>query len=311
MLAVLVPVLLATAGAAPKVRFSPAEPRIGDLVIVYVETTDRTLQSGSIEAFGCLTPLDRVSKNLLRGFVGIPTHVEAGAYPMELLLEDQPLSVRLPVDHRIFETSELSVSKRFTSRQGAKLKARLKREAEEMDNLWKRDPSIPKAIGGVFRPVAGLTTSPFGVRRLFNGKRKSVHYGLDLEGRTGDPIHAALAGRVVMSSMQWKSGGTTILDHGGGLFTAYFHMSRRDRKVGHFVDKGDLLGAVGRTGRVTGPHLHLSVMTRCLITKGDNAGTTRSFFVDPERFLELSFDGDPAYMEVGPGAHLGQVAKDP
>ncbi|MEQ8275388.1 MAG: M23 family metallopeptidase [Deltaproteobacteria bacterium] len=311
MLALVLPALMIAASAPPKVRFSPAEPRLGDLVIVYVETTDRTIQSGSLEAFGCVTPLDRVSKNLLRGFVGIPTHVEAGGYRLEMMLEDQPLAVRLPVDHRIFEESQLRVSKRFTNRQSSKLKARLRREAQQMSDLWKRDPSVPKAIGGVFRPVAGVTTSPFGVRRVFNGRRKSVHYGLDLKGITGDPIHAALAGRVVLASMLWKSGGTTILDHGGGLFSAYFHMSRRDRKVGDFVEKGDLLGAVGATGRVTGPHLHLAVMTRCLISKGKDAGKTRSYFVDPERFLGLSFDGDPAYMEVGPTADLGEVANDP
>lgn len=295
--------LLAAANAdAPSVRFSPSEPRLGDVVIVYVETTDRRIQSGTIDVFGCQTPVDRVSASLLRGVVGIPTDVKPGGYPLKVTLGELVVDKRLPVDHRVFEQSELRVSKRFTKKKSAKLRRRLALESEAMDDLWRREPSIPKAIGAVFRPVKGATTSPFGVRRVFNGKLKSVHYGLDLEGRTGDPIHAALAGRVVMSAMRWASGGTTILDHGSGLFSAYFHMSRQDRAVGDFVAQGALLGAVGRTGRVTGPHLHLAVMTRCLQTEGSKKNKTRSFYVDPERFLDLTFEGDPAYLELPPDA---------
>lgn len=296
MLSALLPVLF-TLPAEPVVRFSPPEPRLGDLVILYLESTDERLNHGTIEVFGCSVPIDRVGDGLLRGFIGIPSDIEPGGYPTKIRFGDRTIDARTPVDFRKFPRSELRVSKRFTKKKSAALKRRLKREAATMAELWARDPTKHKGIGAVLRPVNGVFTSPFGVRRVFNGKTKSIHYGLDLDGRTGTPIRAALDGRVVMSSMRWISGGTMILDHGGGLFSMYFHMSRRDRKVGTYVEKGDLLGAVGKSGRVTGPHLHLSVVTRCVYTDPEKEGQTRSYYVDPEGFLKLSFEGDPAYLE--------------
>ncbi len=99
-------------------------------------------------------------------------------------------------------------------------------------------------------------TAPFGDRRLINGKQQSQHFGTDLDGQTGDPIYAANAGTVVMVRECFGSGNTVLLHHGGHLFTAYFHMSAFAATLGQRVKKGDLLGKVGKTGRVTGPHLH-------------------------------------------------------
>ena len=89
--------------------------------------------------------------------------------------------------------------------------------------------SKPKYNGAFVRPVTGRTTAVFGTKRTFNDQLQTRHEGLDLEGRTGTPIFAMAAGRVVMSSMRFVSGGTTTIDHGNGLFTSYFHMSKRRR----------------------------------------------------------------------------------
>ena len=91
---------------------------------------------------------------------------------------------------------------------------------------------------------------------MFNGKQKSQHYGMDLDGSTGDPIYAANDGEVVMVRDCFGSGNTVVLHHGARLFTAYFHMSKFETKPGAKVKRGQLIGLVGKTGRVTGPHLH-------------------------------------------------------
>jgi murein DD-endopeptidase MepM/ murein hydrolase activator NlpD len=91
---------------------------------------------------------------------------------------------------------------------------------------------------------------------VFNGKPRSSHEGADLAAPAGAPVAAPGPGRVALAEELYFSGGTVILDHGAGLFTMYFHLSRIDVKAGEDVDSGGRIGAVGATGRATGPHLH-------------------------------------------------------
>jgi murein DD-endopeptidase MepM/ murein hydrolase activator NlpD len=127
-------------------------------------------------------------------------------------------------------------------------------------------------------PRQDRITAPFGDRRSFNGKLKSQHFGTDIDGDTGAPIFAANDGQVVMTRDCYSSGNTVILHHGGGLYTTYFHMSRIDVKPGTKVKQGQKLGLVGKTGRVTGPHLHWGV-------KADG------LWVDGLTLLKLDFFG--------------------
>ena len=106
------------------------------------------------------------------------------------------------------------------------------------------------------RPLKAPSSGNFGARRVYNGTIRSFHAGLDLAAAEGTPVAAAGDGRVVLAGDLYFSGGTVLLDHGAGLFTQYFHLSRIDVKEGDAVVKGARLGASGHTGRVTGPHLH-------------------------------------------------------
>lgn len=131
-------------------------------------------------------------------------------------------------------------------------------DRKEMDtaflNFEQRQPDISFDI-----PVEGPISSPFGLKRFLNDQPRSPHSGLDIAAAEGAPIVAPASGVVTATGDYFFNGNTVLVDHGQGLISMYCHMSRIDVAVGDKIERGQLLGAVGMTGRVTGPHLHWSV----------------------------------------------------
>ncbi len=121
-----------------------------------------------------------------------------------------------------------------------------------------RDPQVAPNIDFDW-PLRTRETSPFGIRRFFNGEQRNSHSGLDLAGATGTPVLSAADGVVTEADDFFYSGKTIFVDHGQGVITMYGHLSKLHVKVGDKVTRGQHIGDVGATGRVTGPHLHFSV----------------------------------------------------
>ncbi|MEW5743260.1 MAG: M23 family metallopeptidase [Myxococcota bacterium] len=271
---------LAAVLAGAEVRLQPGSAHPGDPVLITV-TGVKEAPTGRLGAEE-LTFLPFHAG--FQALVGLAVEKAAGVVPLEVVVEDEAgrrtvhgsLDV-LPPD---FRHRQLTISKRFTS-PSKKDRARAALDNKAFAEAFDRDFE-PWLFSGDFAwPRVAEMTAPFGDIRTLNGKKKSQHFGIDLDGETGDPIYAANDGEVVLVRDCFNSGNTVLLHHGGRLFTAYFHLSAFEVKDGQVVRKGQLLGRVGKTGRVTGPHLHWGV-------KLDGR------WVDGESLLGIHFDEPPA-----------------
>jgi murein DD-endopeptidase MepM/ murein hydrolase activator NlpD len=163
----------------------------------------------------------------------------------------------LPVTAGQFASERLSVAPEFTRRPDSALAARIAREnaaAAEVSRLALRTRRLWREAFAP--PREGRITSAYGTGRVFNGAVQSRHWGVDFDGAMGAPVHAAGRGVVALVGDFYYAGRVVYLNHGAGVVTAYLHLSAVDVAEGDTVATGQRLGAVGQSGRVTGPHLH-------------------------------------------------------
>jgi len=202
---------------------------------------------------------ERLEDGRYRSLVGIPleggdtlpvtVHRSTGA------LTDT-LTVRLPVVHPTYANERLTVAPRYAEPDST-ARARIDAELAQSRAISRRAHDTPRLWSGRFvRPRPTRITSVFGTGREFNGSVTSRHLGTDFAGRTGAPVRAAGRAVVALVARFYLAGNAVYLDHGGGLVTGYFHLSRVLVAAGDTVAAGQVIGAVGRSGRATGPHLH-------------------------------------------------------
>src|SRR5262245_11157394 len=233
----------------------------GEIVALTV-TPPRGLDDAHMTAFGHEIPLAAAGPSSWRGLVGIDVDVKPGAHTVSITAGSGERRVerayKLDVKPRQFATRRLKVDEAFVN-PPAGVQERIEREARELERLW--NESAPKALwdGRFIVPVPGRATSSFGTRSIFNGERRNPHGGTDFLSPAGTPIKSPNAGRVLLAADLYFSGNTVIVDHGGGLVSLFAHLSSFAVHEGEIVSTGVVLGNVGATGRVTGPHLHWAV----------------------------------------------------
>ncbi len=235
----------------------------GEVVLLTI-TAAVPLASMEGHAFGRpLTAFAGESPNVWRALVGIDLATPPGTYTVDgaaKTLDGAAMSGshRLSVVARSFGVRRLRVPEQFVT-PPATARDRIAREQERLAQVFAAVSGTRLWRGAFEAPTAGAPVSNFGVRSDYNGKQGTPHRGTDFAGATGALVRAPNAGRVVLAGDLYFSGQTVILDHGLGLFSLLAHLSRIDVGEGDLVEAGARVGAVGATGRVTGPHLHWSV----------------------------------------------------
>lgn len=192
--------------------------------------------------------------------IGIPHEHVLGEASIGFRWEGDPEGVyQSTADFKIlsgeYPSESLSVDPRKVSPRKKDL-IRIAREQAEVGAIYRKIRAEKLWSGPFVMPIDSAITSRYGTKRVFNGKMKSFHNGLDLRASVGTPIYAPAEGVVVLAKNLFFTGGTVILDHGFGFFTLYAHMSAVQVKVGERVRSKQKLGLAGATGRVSGPHLH-------------------------------------------------------
>lgn len=187
--------------------------------------------------------------------VGIPLSAKPGNHQ----LETSSGTIRFAVNSKDYETQRLTIKNKRKVNPLDQDMSRIRRDRAEIDAAFVNfDTNFPTTTEFTL-PAIGPISSPFGLRRILNDQPRSPHSGLDIAAGDKEPVTAPAPGKVVATGDYFFNGNTVLLDHGQGLITMYCHMSRIDVKKGDTVTRNQQLGAIGQTGRVTGPHLHWSV----------------------------------------------------
>ena len=242
-----------------QVSFAPVTIRQGDVVRIEIENA---------------TVGDPVSANVLgqdlnleydprqqkwRGFVGVDLDTAPGPYPMVIHHSGSasPATRTVRVVPRQFPIRRLKVAPEFVDPPPETL-AQIERDGKALADTYAR--VSPRQWSGAFvLPVAGKPSSNFGTRSYYNGERRAPHAGVDFASGTGTPVRAANHGTIALAAPLYFTGNTIVIDHGARLFSVFAHLSEFKMSAGDVVEPQTIVGLVGSTGRVTGPHLHWSV----------------------------------------------------
>ncbi len=255
---------------------SPAKPRPGQALVVFCRPLRADALSFSQVLFaGRSFPLEKISGGR-RGVVAIPLGTAPGLH--ELVFETaagKRQRLTLEVVAHDYGEQHLTLPKKMVTPMRPETLARIKRDRKLLRRVYASSGKHLLFHGKITPPLRSRLTSTFGRRRLLNGKPKAPHGGIDYKAAVGVPVPAAGDGRVVLAGNLYYSGNIVIIDHGLDIFTLYMHLSKINCRVGDLVRRGQIIGKSGRSGRVTGPHLHWGVKI---------AGV----FVDPLEFADLS-----------------------
>lgn len=255
----------AVSAQTPQLTIMPTRPEPGALVRVTITGRDTLAGDSALAIRGSMAgePLHFVAAGAgtWRAIGAVP--VEASGNVVARVILDRAtaasdtLTASVPMQRMRAPTSRLRVDTTFTRPLDSATAARVAGENQRAREVGIQAHETPRMWTEPFlRPRISAITSRFGSGRLFNGSVTSRHLGVDFEGAVGDTVRAANRGVVALVDTFFLAGTLVYVDHGAGVVTGYFHLSNPLVAVGDTVDRGQRIGLVGKSGRVTGPHLH-------------------------------------------------------
>lgn len=240
------------------------DPRIqpGDVLSALVTAPADVVSVGATWQDAAV-PFARLADGRWHALVGIDIDAAPGAAPLRVSAARKSgpgltLAHDVEIVAKPFRTRRIRVNPKFVTPPKSAL-PRIADDARRLQAIFAAPLAERLWQAAAVRPVEGVAVSGFGVRSVLNGQPRGAHTGLDLAAVTGTPVYAPTPGLVVAAREFYYSGNTVVLDHGDGLFSTMAHLSAFDVTEGQRVEQGALLGKVGATGRVTGPHLHWAV----------------------------------------------------
>jgi murein DD-endopeptidase MepM/ murein hydrolase activator NlpD len=254
--AILVLVLLgpAIAGATGAPR---AEPVPGGIALVPLAPLSRPAPTAKIAG----TPAMVVAREgFWTAVVGIDLEAQPGEHVLEIVHGEGPLAVhRIPVRAKEYASQHITLKDRRMVEPPAADLERIARERREIERAFRSFRPAAAVEPVLDMPVSGRLSSPFGLRRFFNGAPRRPHSGIDIAAPAGTPVRAPAPGIVHTVGEYFFNGRTVFIDHGQGLVSMMCHLQAVTVHPGQAVERGAMVGRVGSTGRATGPHLHWSV----------------------------------------------------
>ncbi len=237
----------------PEIVTEPAAPGPGDIMVVTIRN-----MSGPVEgSFNNKKIYFNPSKESVRAIVALDYFTEPGKYELAATVNGTILSRIVEIVKKEYPVQRLTLPKDMVE-LSPENERRVEREQKRMAAIWPHENNRSWA-GDFINPLEGQIITPFGVRRFINNTPKSPHTGVDVAGEKGDKILAPNGAVVALVDKQFFAGNAVILDHGQGIYSMFFHLSKVLVKQGQKVNKGDVIALVGATGRATGPHLHWGV----------------------------------------------------
>lgn len=257
--------------AAFQAKVEPSAIRPGDAFVIRAKGPE--LREAPVATIGDRRiTMQSCGTGCFWGIGAIDVESRSGTHRILLSAGKREKVLKLNVKRTRYPTQFLALPDEKVALSPADLK-RAETEDERLKNIWQA--SSERLFDEKFlMPLESEVSTAFGVRRVINNKKISVHRGIDIRGDEGEEVMASNQGRVVLAEELFFGGRTVILDHGLGVFTVYMHLSDYAVSVGEVVPKGGCIGFVGSTGRASGPHLHFGVKAM---------GTS----VNPVSFLDL------------------------
>ena len=191
--------------------------------------------------------------------VGVPLSAKIGAQTLSILQNGKTSKTLFYIEGKAYPTQHITIKDKRKVNPNKLDMTRIKSESEDINaalSHWTDKSVLPLPF---LWPIEGRVSGLYGRRRVFNGQPRRPHSGMDIAAPTGTEVHAPAEGTIREVGNYFFNGKTIFIDHGQGLVTIFCHLDRTDVVSGQTVRQGEVIGTVGMSGRVTGPHLHLGV----------------------------------------------------